>query len=320
MLDEGFVDFDLEVNGVRIAGAMSADADAADATDATDGAGTASATTASAREKPTLLLLHGHPENHLMWHRVAPQLIEEFTLVMPDLRGYGRSGRPESGADHSAYSNRAMAADAVALMERLGHSSFVVCGHDRGARVAARMAADHPDRVRRLLLLDVAPTLRMYEDTTRAFAEAYWHWFFLIQPAPMPETLIGADPKAYVEGVMGARHAGLTPFPREVLDSYAEGLRGADRARGICEDYRASAGIDLDHDRADIAVGRLIEPELRVLWARHGVIERLFEPLSLWGEVARSVSGHVVDCGHYLPEEAPAEVVAEIRSFLGSAA
>lgn len=253
-----------------------------------------------------------------MWHRVAPQLAEEFTLVMPDLRGYGRSGRPDPGADHSAYSNRVMAADVVALMERLGHLSFLVCAHDRGARVAARMASDHPDRVRRALLLDIAPTLRMYENTTRDFATAYWHWFFLIQAAPMPETLIGADPKAYIEGVMGGRHAGLAPFPQEVLDSYIESLRGTDRACGICEDYRASAGIDLDHDRADIAAGRLIEPELCVLWARYGVIERLFDPLSLWGEVARSVSGRAVDCGHYLPEEAPAEVVAEIRSFLGS--
>ncbi|WP_425714750.1 alpha/beta fold hydrolase [Georgenia sp. Z1344] len=268
--------------------------------------------------RPPLLLLHGHPETHVMWHRVAPQLARQFDVVLPDLRGYGRSGRPAPGPDHAAYSKRTMARDAVELMAALGHERFAVVGHDRGARVAARLAGDHPDRVSAAMLLDVAPTLDMYEATDRAFASAYWHWFFLIQPAPMPEALAGANPRGYVEGVMGARHAGLAPFPPEVLDEYVAGFDGAERAAGAAHDYRAANGIDLEHDRADRAAGRRIEVPLRVLWARHGVIERLFDPLALWGRIADEVSGHAVDCGHYLPEEAPDEIVREIREFLGA--
>ncbi len=195
----GFTRLDIEVNGVRLRGRVGPDP-----------------------HKAPLLLLHGHPESHLMWHRVVPALAEDYFIVAPDLRGYGDSGRPAPSPDHSTYSKREMARDCIALMEALGHQRFFVAGHDRGARVAARLAADAPGRVIRAMLLDVAPTLDMYEDTSLAFATAYWHWFYLIQPAPMPETLIGANPRAYVEGVMGARHAGLTPFPQEVLDHYVQ--------------------------------------------------------------------------------------------------
>lgn len=291
----GFTGLDVEVNGVRIRGRLGPDA-----------------------RKPPLLLLHGHPESHVMWHRVAPALAEDYFVVAPDLRGYGASDRPPHSDDHAAYSKREMARDCIALMRALGHDQFFVAGHDRGARVAARLAADAPSHVLRVMLLDIAPTLDMYEGTNRAFATAYWHWFFLIQPAPLPEALIGANPRAYVEGVMGARHAGLAPFPPEVLDEYASGFTGIDRARGACEDYRAAAGIDLDHDRLDRAQGRKIEPPLRVLWAAHGVIERLFQPLDLWSGIARTVSGRAVDSGHYIPEERPEEVIDEMRAFFVS--
>jgi haloacetate dehalogenase len=266
-------------------------------------------------DKPALLLLHGHPETHLMWHRVAPQLAEDFFVVAPDLRGYGQSGRPTPSADHSTYSKRRMALDAVALMRNLGHERFAVAGHDRGARVAARLAADAPEHVLRAMLIDIAPTLDMYEGTTRAFATSYWHWFFLIQPFPLPESLIEANPRGYVEGVMGARHAGLAPFPPEVLDQYIATFAGRMRSRGVCEDYRASATIDLDHDRSDRERGQMIEAPLRVLWAKHGVIERLFDPIPLWKRVAVDVSGRSINGGHYLPEENPDEVLAEMRSF-----
>lgn len=250
-----------------------------------------------------------------MWHRVAPALAEDFHVVAPDLRGYGESERPAASLDHSSYSKREMARDAVELMRRLGHERFFVAGHDRGGRVTARLVADVPESVEKAMLLDVAPTLDMYEGTTREFAAAYWHWFFLIQPAPMPESLIGANPRAYVEGVMGARHAGLAPFPAEVLERYVAGFTGAERAAGACEDYRAAATIDLEHDRADRAAGRTTPVPLRVLWARYGVIERLFAPLALWGRVADTVSGRVLDCGHYLAEERPGEVLKEMRAF-----
>lgn len=291
-----FNELDIEVNGVRLRGRVGPDA-----------------------SKPALLLLHGHPESHVMWHRVAPALAERFYVVAPDLRGYGESDRPDVGANPEAYSKREMARDCIALMEALGHGQFFVAGHDRGARVAARLVADAPTRVHRAMFLDIAPTLDMYTQTNREFATSYWHWFYLIQPAPLPETLIGDNPRAYVEGVMGARHAGLAPFPSEVIDHYVAGFTGAGRAAGACEDYRAAAGIDLDHDRLDRLEGRLIEPPIRVLWARHGVIERLFEPLTLWEALARDVSGRSVDCGHYIPEEAPDEVIEEMLAFFGAA-
>lgn len=288
----GFAKLDVEVNGVRIRGRLGPDVG-----------------------KAPVLLLHGHPESHMMWHRVAPALAENHSVVAPDLRGYGDSSRPPSTPNHSSYSKREMARDCVALMAACGHRRFFVAGHDRGARVAARLAADAPDRIIRAMLLDVAPTLDMYEETSRAFATAYWHWFYLIQRAPMPETLIGANPRAYVEGILGARHAGLAPFPAEVLDHYIAGLDGTDRARGACEDYRAAATIDLEHDRLDRLNDRKIEPPLRVLWAQHGVIERLFDPLRLWRNVARTVSGRAIDSGHYIPEERPEELIDEMCSF-----
>ena len=265
-----------------------------------------------------LLLLHGHPQTHTIWHRVAPVLAERFTVVMLDLRGYGDSGRPEADEAHVRYSKREMALDAISVMQAHGFERFGVLAHDRGARVAHRLAADHPQAVERMMLLDIAPTLAMYENTSEAFARAYWHWFFLIQPPPLPEALIASDPARYVRSVMGSRHAGLGPFAPEALAEYERCAAIDGTARAICEDYRASATIDLEHDRADIAAARKLDMPLRVLWGEHGVVGRCFDVLAHWREVARHVGGGTLPCGHYIPEEAPAELVAEVLSFFNA--
>lgn len=267
---------------------------------------------------PPLLLLHGHPQSHLIWHRCAPRLARHFTVIAADLRGYGASGKPPSDAAHTPYAKRAMAADQVALMRHFGFERFMVCAHDRGARVAHRMALDHPDAVERLMLLDIAPTLAMYERTDRAFASAYFHWFFLIQPAPFPETLIEGNPAAYVDGVMSSQHAGLAPFAPQALDAYRRALAQPGAVHAMCEDYRAAATLDLEHDRADLERGNKIGCPLRVLWGEHGVIAQCFEPLDEWRKVARDVSGRALPCGHYIPEEAPDDLVAEMMRFFAA--
>jgi haloacetate dehalogenase len=266
-----------------------------------------------------LLLLHGHPQTHMIWHRCASRLAEHFTVIATDLRGYGASDKPAGDASHAAYSKRAMAADQVAVMRHFGFDRFLVCAHDRGARVAHRMALDHADSIERLMLLDIAPTLAMYEGTDRAFASAYFHWFFLIQPEPLPEALIGANPDAYVEGVMGSRHAGLAPFAPEALEAYRAALRQPGAAHAMCEDYRASASIDLAHDREDLERGRKVACPLRVLWGADGVVAKCFDPLDEWRRVARDVSGRALACGHYVPEEAPDALIAEMLGFFEAA-
>ncbi|MDB5946739.1 MAG: alpha/beta hydrolase [Ramlibacter sp.] len=268
-----------------------------------------------AGEGPPLLLLHGHPQSHAMWHLVAPGLARHFTVVWMDLRGYGDSGRPADDATHSVYSKREMALDALAVMKQLGHARFQVLAHDRGARVAHRLAADHPEAVERMLLLDIAPTLAMYETTSRAFATAYWHWFFLIQPPPLPEALIESDPVRYVRGVMGKRHAGLAAFAPAALAEYERCARIEGTAQAICGDYRASATIDLQHDQADIAAGRKLEQPVRVLWGEHGAVGQCFDVLQLWRERAGEVGGRALPCGHYIAEEAPALLLEEANQF-----
>lgn len=265
-----------------------------------------------------LLLLHGHPQTHLIWHCCAERLARHFTVIATDLRGYGQSDKPASDAAHTPYSKRAMAADQVSVMRHFGFERFLVCAHDRGARVAHRMALDHPAAVERLMLLDIAPTLSMYEGTTRAFATAYFHWFFLIQPEPLPEALIGANPEAYVKGVMGSRHAGLAPFAPEALAAYVDALSRPGAVHAMCEDYRASASIDLELDRADIERGQRVACPLRVLWGAEGVVGRSFDPLDEWRRVARDVSGRALACGHYIPEEAPDVLVAEMLDFFAA--
>ncbi|MDO9360620.1 MAG: alpha/beta hydrolase [Polaromonas sp.] len=262
-----------------------------------------------------LLLIHGHPQTHAMWHCVAGDLARRFTVVLMDVRGYGDSVRPPGDADHRSHSKRAMAEDALAVMRHHGFDSFQVLAHDRGARVAHRLAADYPAAVQRLMLLDIAPTLAMYENTSQAFARAYWHWFFLIQPPPLPEALIDMDPVRYLHSVMGKRHAGMSAFAPAALAEYERCIQLPGTATGICEDYRASAGIDLEHDRADVLAGRRLVQPLRVLWGEHGAVGQCFDVLSLWRERAGDVSGRSLPCGHYIAEEAPALLLEEALNF-----
>ncbi len=265
---------------------------------------------------PPLLLLHGHPQTHVIWHKVAPTLAQHFSLVMPDLRGYGDSSKPPGEADHGNYSKRVMAQDMVTVMRALGHPRFTILAHDRGARVSHRLAADHPEAVNRMTLLDIAPTLAMYEQTTESFARAYWHWFFLIQRAPLPERLINADPKAYLRDVMASRSAGLTPFDPRAFAAYERAIALPGSAHSMCEDYRAAAGIDLEHDRADRTKGLKLTLPLQVLWGESGIVQRCFKPLDDWRRVASDVRGSTLPCGHYIPEEAPEALLAAALPFL----
>lgn len=269
-------------------------------------------------EGPPLLLLHGHPQTKAIWHKVAPALARHFTLVIADLRGYGDSSKPAGDADHALYAKRTMAADMLAVMQQLGHERFQVLAHDRGARVAHRLAADHPQAVQRLVVLDIAPTLAMYEQTNEAFARAYWHWFFLIQPAPLPERLIEADPSAYLHDVMGRRSAGLSPFAPEAWADYERCIALPGAAHAMCEDYRAAAGIDLQHDRADREAGRRLPMPVLALWGAQGVVQRCFNPLAEWQRVADDVQGGALPCGHYIAEEAPEQLLDRVLPFLQS--
>ena len=263
-----------------------------------------------------LLLLHGHPQTRAIWHKVAPELMKHHTLVMTDLRGYGDSSKPQGTPDHSNYSKRVMAQDQIEVMKQLGFDRFGILAHDRGARVAHRLAMDHADSVSRLIMLDIAPTLAMYEKANNAFARAYWHWFFLIQPSPMPERLIEADPAAYIRDLMGRRSAGLTPFDPLALAEYMRCIALPGAAHGMCEDYRAAAGIDLIHDREDIAAGKKLVMPTMVLWGEEGVIHQCFKPLQEWQAIAKDVVGESVPCGHYISEEAPEILLQKIIPFL----
>ncbi|MPZ11132.1 MAG: alpha/beta fold hydrolase [Kiloniellaceae bacterium] len=263
---------------------------------------------------PALLLLHGYPQTHVMWHKIAPRLAERFTVICPDLRGYGDSGRPPGGPDHAGYSKRAMARDQAEVMTALGFERFCVAGHDRGARVAHRLLLDHGDRVDKAAVLDIAPTLDMYERTDRRFAEAYYHWFFLIQPYDLPERMIGADPAYYLERKIGGWSRTEGCFTAEALAEYQRCFRDPAVIHATCEDYRAAAGIDLVHDRADR--DRKVVPPLLVLWGRQGVIERCYDVLELWSARAEQVSGQALPCGHFLAEEAPEETLAALLAFL----
>ncbi|HUN67826.1 MAG TPA: alpha/beta hydrolase [Burkholderiales bacterium] len=263
---------------------------------------------------PPVLLLHGYPETHAMWHKVAPALARDYTVVCADLRGYGDSSKPAGLPDHSNYSKRAMAKDMVEVMAALGHRRFHVVGHDRGARVAHRLARDHGKRVRSLTVLDISPTLTMYRRTDQDFATAYYHWFFLIQKAPLPEMLLARQVPHYILGRIGRGPGGIRVFDRSALKEYVRAFRDPRTIHATCEDYRAAASIDLVHDRKDLRTK--IRMPVLVLWGKHGVIEKMFTPLADWREVAADVRGRSLDCGHFLPEEKPEEVLRELRPFL----
>jgi len=263
---------------------------------------------------PPLLMLHGYPETHAMWHKIAPDLARDYTLVCADLRGYGDSSKPKGLPDHSNYSKRALARDMAEVMAALGHKSFHLVGHDRGARVAHRLARDHGKRVRTLTVLDISPTLKMYDSTDKAFATAYYHWFFLIQKPPLPEMLLAGHAPGYILGRIGRGQGGLKHFSKQAQREYIRCFRDPRTIHATCEDYRAAASIDLEHDRKDLK--QKLRMPVMVLWGRQGVIERMFRPLRDWREVAADVQGRALDCGHFLPEEKPAAVLAELRRFL----
>ena len=263
-----------------------------------------------------LLLLHGYPETHLTWHKVAPQLAEQFSVVVPDLRGYGASGKPEGGERHENYSFRAMATDQVDVMRHYGHERFSVLAHDRGARVAHRLCLDHPESVEKVCLMDIAPTLTMYQETNQDFATRYMWWFFLIQASPLPEYMIGLDPKFYLERIF----SGLDKTPGAITQvEMTEYIRAFSPAsiHATCEDFRAAAGIDLEMDKADDAAGKKIQCPLHVLWGTKGTVGVLWDILATWrAKCAAPVTGRALDCGHFLQEERPQEVLAEWRQFV----
>ena len=277
-------------------------------------------------DKPVLVLLHGFPQTHAMWHRVAQALKHDYRLVLPDLRGYGDSSHAPGLPDHGNYSKRAMAQDVVGLLDRLGVDDFFLCGHDRGGRVAHRLAIDCPARVRRLCVLDIAPTLDMYRRTDMDFARAYYHWFHLIQPSPLPELMIGGSLRPYLHAKLGGWGSGGTSFIEpEAMAEYERCLGLAPERAGdilpavhtACEDYRASAGIDLVHDQQSRDQGLQVRCDLLVLWGERGVVHRMFEPLALWqAQCAGRVSGHAVPSGHFIPEELPALTVEHLRGFM----
>ncbi|OAR05946.1 hypothetical protein LLEC1_01408 [Akanthomyces lecanii] len=266
---------------------------------------------------PALLLLHGFPQNHQIWSRVVSLLAGRYNIVAMDLRGYGKSSKPKS---ISAYAKSAMARDCVAAMDALGYTdSFYVCAHDRGARVAHKLCVDYPARVQKAIFLDICPTLAMYENAGVDFAKSYFHWFFLIQKAPFPETLISANPREFAKMFMGGRQEeGLAIFDDSSFNSYVESLGDGDTMHSMCQDYRASATLDLDEARDDLNGGRLIRCPLRVLWSGRGVIERCFSAVKEWQAVSADdviVEGRSVDSGHYIPEQVPDTVASEILDF-----
>lgn len=269
------------------------------------------------RAKPALLLLHGFPQTHAIWHRVARELEKDFFLVMPDLRGYGDSRKAPGLPDHGNYSKRVMAQDMVQLMAALGCETFFVCGHDRGGRVAHRMALDHAAQVRKLCLIDIAPTLDMYQGTSMEFARLYYHWFLLIQPSPLPETMIGPNAKAFLHITLGGWGAGgLNYIEPQALAEYERCFCRAESIHAACEDYRASAGIDLEQDRGSRARGEKIACDVLVLCGERGLVHKLFDPLALWrAQCSATVEYRPVPAGHFIPEELHAETARSLRGF-----
>lgn len=266
---------------------------------------------------PCVLLLHGFPQTHVCWHKIAPRLAEAFTVVATDLRGYGASSKPKGGHRHKNYSKRAMADDQVEVMRRLGFETFRVLGHDRGGRVAHRMALDHKDVVERLVLVDIAPTATMYRATDRAFAESYYHWFFLIQPHDFPERLIGADPEYFLRHTLQSwckLDNAITPV---AFDAYLASFKEREAIHAACEDYRAAATIDLKHDAADDASGNKIAAPLKVIWGARGTVGRQFNVIATWQEkTVSSIEGVALECGHFVPEEDPDGLLDALLPFI----
>ncbi len=268
---------------------------------------------------PPLLLLHGNPFTHLSWHKFAPRLAQEFTVVATDLRGYGDSEKVPGGADHSNYSFRAMAQDQVEVMAALGFSRFGVAGHDRGARVAHRMCLDYPEKVSRVAILDIIPQHYLFNNITQAWATASYHWFFMIQPYDMPERLMSADPDFFIERKLAKTAQGLSFFGEEALEEYKRCFRNPATVHAMCEDYRACATVDLAMDTTDFAAGRKIICPTLLLWGATGAVGRLHDSVKIWKDYAANiVAAKTLPCGHYLSEEAPEETYAELRAFFAA--
>lgn len=264
---------------------------------------------------PPLLLLHGYPQTHVIWHQIADRLAQRYTLIMPDLRGYGDSSRPPGTADHGNYAKRVMAQDMVEVMTALGHEAYFVCGHDRGGRVAHRLALDHPQAVRKMMLLDISPTATMYAGTDQAFATAYFHWFMLIQPKPIPETLVGNSASFLLKTFLGGRgsssHGFIAP---EAMAEYERCFGRPDAIHAACEDYRAAASIDLEHDAADR--DRKIACPVHLIWGRNGIVGRMFDPIADWqAKCSAGVTGVAFDAGHFIPEQKPDQLLEEMFGF-----
>ena len=265
---------------------------------------------------PPLLLLHGYPQTHLMWHKVAPVLAKEFTVVVPDLRGYGESGKPKTTDDHFPYSKRAMALDQLEVMAALGFKEFFLAGHDRGARVSHRLAIDHPTAVKKIAVLDIIPTLKVFDEVDQRVATSYFHWFFLIQPNDFPEKMIGHDPRGYLISRLDRWGGNLDAFPQEVVEEYVRLFSNPDCIHSTCEDYRAGASIDLAHDRANLQ--NKIQMPLLALWGEKGLVGSAYDPLACWRERAVDVRGFAIDCGHFIPEEKPDDTIKALREFFAS--
>ncbi|MDR4307544.1 alpha/beta hydrolase [Chelatococcus sambhunathii] len=270
-------------------------------------------------EGPPVVLLHGYPQTHACWHKVAPALAEKLTLVIPDLRGYGRSSIPPLTPDGLAYSKRAMAEDVAALMAKLGHDRFMVAGHDRGGRVAYRLALDRPELVEKIAVLDIVPTHRMWATMDAGMALKAYHWPFFAQPAPLPERLIGADPVFFIDWTLASWTAAkdLSAFDERALLHYRDFFREPKRIAATLADYRAGATVDREHDQADLDAGRMIVAPLLALWGDGGFPAKGTSPLDVWGQWAESVEGHALPCGHFLPEEAPEETAKALLEFFG---
>jgi haloacetate dehalogenase len=262
-----------------------------------------------------LMLLHGYPQTHLMWGQVAPALADEFLVVCADLRGYGDSSKPEGLADHSNYSKRVMANDMVEVMAALGHREFLIGAHDRGARVAYRLALDHPAVVKRLALLDIVSTKAVYEEGGMALAAAYFHWYFLIQPRPVPETLIGSNAAFWLATALRKLSANSSAFGDAIIAQYLRTFGTPEGIHATCEDYRAGASVDLANDRADVSAGRKIACPTLILWGERSVVGKVFRPLETWRDLVSAPMGEAIDCGHFIPEEKPEETLRALRGF-----
>jgi haloacetate dehalogenase len=272
---------------------------------------------------PPILLLHGFPQTHLMWRKVAPLLARKYTVVCADLRGYGRSGCPVSTSNHAPYAKRSMAQDMVTVMDRLGFPRFSIAGHDRGGRVAYRMALDHPNRVDRLAVLDILPTETVWDRADARFALSYWPWSLLAQPEPLPEHILAEVPEVIVDNALGEWGSSSVVFPPKVRTAYVQALRDPSHVHSICEEYRAAATIDREHDKADLAAGRRIVCPVLVLWSAKGGLNTWYieeaGPIALWQAWADDVQGHALNAGHFFPEEVPKQTAEALDRFFGDA-